>query len=234
MSRFRAQEGFTIMEMLVACIIGLIVLGATFTLLDSSVRMNTGVMSKTDAMQRGRLAMDTVTQQLRSQVCLDYSNPAVITGATASSVTFYDDFSDDGKKTVKRRITFDTTKGEIRSDTYKPSAQPPTLASFPASPTTSMQILENIAQSKDPDNGAPVPFLRYFAYSAPGPGELQADQVLTPPLNAAQAARVARIEISFTANPTGAKDDSKGVNLTDQVMARHADPNLSVPDPNCI
>jgi hypothetical protein len=34
--------------------------------------------------------------------------------------------------------------------------------------------------------------------------------------------------------PTGAKDDSKGVNLSDQVMARHADPNLSVPDPNCI
>jgi Tfp pilus assembly protein PilW len=236
MSRFRSQDGFTIMEMLVACTIGLIVLGATFTLLDSSVRLNSGVMSKTDAMQRGRQAMDIVTQQLRSQVCLDYSHSAVVAGATADSVTFYDDYSADGKKPVKRKITFDTTAGEIRSDRYdSPSSlSPPPDTSYPSSPSSTMRILENVNRMTDPATNAPVPFLQYFAYSTPGAGELQADQVLTPPLNAAQAARVARIEISFLARPTGAKNDSKGVNLTDQVMARHADPNLSVPDPNCI
>jgi hypothetical protein len=64
-----------------------------------------------------------------------------------------------------------------------------------------------------------------------------AEEALTPGangLNAAQAARVARIDINFTSRPTGAKDDTKGVRLSDQIMVRHADPNLSVPDPRCI
>jgi type II secretory pathway pseudopilin PulG len=237
MSRLRAHDGFTVMEVLVAITIGFVVLAATLTLLESSVRLNSGVMSKTDAMQRGRQAMDIVTQQLRSQVCLDYDHSAVIEGATADSVTFYDDYTADGKKPVKRKLTFDTTKKEIRSDRYDAPAtapSPPLETSYPASPTGTMRILENVNRMTDPKTNQPVPFLQYFAYSTPGAGELQADQQLTPPLNKAQAARVARIEISFLSRPTGAKDDSKGVNLTDQVMARHADPNLSVPDPNCI
>ena len=40
--------------------------------------------------------------------------------------------------------------------------------------------------------------------------------------------------MTFVARPTGADNDDKGVNLTDQIMVRHADPNLSVPDPKCI
>jgi hypothetical protein len=225
------------MEMVVAMTVGLVVLSAVFTLLESSVRLNSGVMSKTDAMQRGRQAMDIVTQQLRSQVCLDYSHSAVIEGATADSVTFYDDYSADGKKPIKRKLTFDTTKHEIRSDRYDAAAgapSPPLESSYPVSATSTMRVLENIDRMTDPKTNLPVPFLQYFAYGTPGAGELQADQVLTPPLSKAAAARVARIEISFLARPTGAKDNSKGVNLTDQIMARHADPNLSVPDPNCI
>jgi prepilin-type N-terminal cleavage/methylation domain-containing protein len=235
MSRLRRQDGFTVMEMVVAMTIGLVVLTATFTLLDSTVRLNSGVLAKTDAMQRGRQAMDTLTQQLRSQVCLDYAHSAVIAGATANSVTFYADFTKEGVQPVKRTITFDTVKNQIRSARYQapPNTTPLLDTSYPASPAATQNVLENIRQSVDKDNKA-VPFLQYFAYATPGAGELVADQVLTPPLSAAQAARVARIEISYLALPTGSKDLTKGVNLTDQIMARHADPNLSVPDPNCI
>jgi prepilin-type N-terminal cleavage/methylation domain-containing protein len=236
MSRLRSQEGFTIMEMVVAMTIGLVVLTATFTLLDSTVRLNSGVIGKTDAMQRGRQGMDTITQQLRSQVCLDYAHSAVLAGATASSVTFYADFSKDGQPPVKRTIVFDTVKNQIRSARYQaPAGVSPVLdTSYPNAPTATANVLENIRQSIDPKTKAPVPFLQYYAYATPGAGELVADQVLNPPLSPAQAARVARIEISYLALPTGSKDLSKGVNLTDQIMARHADPNLSVPDPNCI
>jgi prepilin-type N-terminal cleavage/methylation domain-containing protein len=236
MSRLRAQDGFTVMEMVVAMTIGLIVLSATFTLLDSTVRLNNGVARKTDAMQRGRQAMDTITQQLRSQVCLDWSHSAVIQGSTADTITFYDDFSEDGKKLVKRTLTFDTTKNQIRSARFEPPAgvSPLLDTSFPVTATGTQNVLENVRRQTDPKTKAPVPFLQYYAYPTPGAGELQADQVLTPPLTKAQAARVARIEVSFLALPTRTTDPTKGVNLTDQVMARHADPNLTVPDPNCI
>ena len=47
MSRFRAQDGMTLPEVLVAATVGFIVLAATLGLLESSVRLNTGVMAKT-------------------------------------------------------------------------------------------------------------------------------------------------------------------------------------------
>src|SRR4051812_35490512 len=146
MSRLRAQQGFTVIEMVVAMTIGLVVLTATFTLLDSTVRLNSGVLSKTDAMQRGRQAMDTLTQQLRSQVCLDYAHSAVISGATATSVTFYADFSKDGKPPVKRTITFDTVKNQIRSARYEPPAgvSPVLFSSYSGVPTATANVLENI------------------------------------------------------------------------------------------
>jgi len=34
--------------------------------------------------------------------------------------------------------------------------------------------------------------------------------------------------------PTGAKNDKQAVSVSDQIVARHADPNLSVPDPACV
>ncbi len=235
MSRLRREDGFTVMEMLVTATVGFVVLAATLGLLESSVRLNTGLQAKTDAMQRGRLAMDSVTQQLRSQVCLDYANSAVMAGSDADNVTFYGDFSSDGKTILRRKLTFDATKNEILGYTFKsPSTTvPPPLNTFPATPTTSAVILEGLKRQTDPTTGTAVPFLRYYAYKTVS-GRTVPEEELLPPLNAAQAARVARIDIAYFVLPTGSKDDTKGVNLSDQVMARHADPNLSVPDPNCV
>jgi len=104
-ARLRQEEGFTLMEVLMATLVGFVVLAATMGLLESTVKLNTGVMGKTDAMQRGRLAMDKITQQLRSQVCLDLDNPAIPLGATNDSVTFYADYSWDGKTAPVKRTT---------------------------------------------------------------------------------------------------------------------------------
>ena len=235
MKRLREDEGFTIMEVLIAATVGFVVLAATLGLLESTVRLNTGVMAKTDAMQRGRVAMDTLTQQLRSQVCLDWSHSAILTGATANSVTFYADYSSDGKKPVKRKVTFDPVKHEIRSLLYRSSstATPPPWDSYSGTASANMLVLENAWNQYDDVKKADVPFLRYYAYQTTD-GVLRADQELLPPLDDAKAARVARVDISFLSRPTGARDSKKAVNMTDQVMARHADPNKSIPDPNCI
>ena len=105
MSRLRNQDGFTVMEVLMAITVGFVVLAATLGLLESSVRLNTGLISKTDAMQRARLAMDMVTQDLRSQVCLDFDDAAVVAG-TDDSITFYGDFTEYGTRPKKRKLTF--------------------------------------------------------------------------------------------------------------------------------
>jgi hypothetical protein len=238
--RLREEAGMTLMEVLTAITIGFIVLSAMFAMLDTTVRLNTGVMSKTDAMQRGRLAMDVMTQELRSQVCLNtFTDPAIVGAVTtADSVTFYSDFSDaDGDRPPeKRKLSFDPATGNITTSIFRTSKLKPVSADFPLSPSTRQMRLENASLQIGADNN-PIPFLRYYAYDTSSGRPLATDELkpnASTGLTPAQAARVARIDVTFVARPTGADNDDKGVNLTDQIMVRHADPNLSVPDPKCI
>jgi prepilin-type N-terminal cleavage/methylation domain-containing protein len=234
MRRLRQEDGFTLMEVLVAVTIGFVVFAATMGLLQSTVSLGTGVMGKTDAMQRGRLAMDKITQELRSQVCLDLDNPAILQGATATSVTFYSDFSDaSGAKPPERRtLTLDAAKSMITTRIYRTTTLNPKPTNYPGTPSAVDATLENVTLRKD-KNGADIPFLTYWAYKTVN-GHPETAQQLNPPLDAASAARVARIEINFLARPTGAKDNKKAVGVSDQITVRHADPNLSVPDPACV
>jgi prepilin-type N-terminal cleavage/methylation domain-containing protein len=234
MRRLRQEDGFTLMEVLVAMTIGFVVFAATMGLLQSTVSLSTGVMGKTDAMQRGRLAMDKITQELRSQVCLDLDHPAILQGATANSVTFYSDFSPaDGTKAPERRtLTLNPATSMITTQIFRTGTLNPKPENYPGTPAVTDATLENATLRKD-KFGNDVPFLTYWAYKTVN-GHPETQQALSPPLNAASAARVARIEINFLARPTGAKDNKKAVAVSDQITVRHADPNLSVPDPACV
>jgi Tfp pilus assembly protein PilW len=233
MSRFRAQDGFTLAEMLVAATVGFVVLAATLGLLDSSLRLDNGVMAKTDAQQRGRLAMDRITQELRSQVCLNLTTPAVLpTVSTADSVTFYSDFGQDNTAPPMRRtITFDATTGNVIESKIQGKGNAGGPFTF-TDPAVNQVIFQGATRVVEADKTI-RPFLKYYAYQTVG-GVLGTTQVLDPPLTAAAAARVARIEISFTARPTGAKDSTNATDIKDEISVRHADPNLTVPDPQCV
>jgi type II secretory pathway pseudopilin PulG len=244
-SRLRQEAGMTLMELMTAITIGMIVMLAMFALLDNTVRLNTNAMAKTDAMQRGRLAMDVMTQELRSQVCLDnLAGPAIVTGATSTMVEFYSDFSE-GDGTVpptKRRLKYDPVTGNVTTAIWKTNVLEPRPGDFPVAPNNTQLRLEHVGLQKDA-GGNTVPFLRYYAYRWVGnPPRPEASLELVPPIDATEARRVARIDVSIAAQPLGADDSTKGVNLTDQVMARHSDPNLAkwdpanptLPDPRCV
>jgi len=251
MTRMRSEDGFTIMEVLTAAIIGFIVLAGTLGLLESSLRLNSGVIAKTDAMQRGRLAMDVVTQQLRSQVCLDGSTfaddipvSAIVAGSNANAVTFYLDFTNTGERPKRRTLTFDTVSKSIKTTTWDSTKDRPAPGDFPATPSATNVLLENVVPQRNKENTADIPFLRYYAYTLVG-GRPRAELLLATPLSQTDADRVARIDVSFFALPTRSKDRKQGVNLADQVMARHSDPNAFVfnsltgdytaaPDPFCL
>jgi prepilin-type N-terminal cleavage/methylation domain-containing protein len=232
MGRLRNQDGFTLMEVITAMTVGLVLLGSTLTLLESSVRLNTGVVAKTDAMQRGRLAMDSITQQLRSQVCLDMNTSAIVEGSDENHVTFYSDFSAEDDAPILRTISI-TDRGII-SERFEPPTPVPaefTIDDYPDAPDASNMVLENAALLWD--GAEAVHFLKYYAYEEQN-GLLTATDELEPPLDEAEAARAARVEITYVSRPTGASDGKKNVTLNDQVMARHSDPNLAVPDPRCV
>jgi type II secretory pathway pseudopilin PulG len=250
MNRMRSEEGFTLMEVVTALAVGFIIISAIFALVESSVRMNTGVMAKTDAMQRGRQAMDQITQQLRSQVCLDLDmhllndEPAIAAGSDSQTVTFYADFTAAGVRPDKRILRFDAAGRAIRSEVRKPTVDNPLPNHYASLTARRNTELENAALQKDED-GKDVPFLRYYAYKIVD-GRPVAEELLSTPLTTQNAERVARIDVAFLSLPTGSTDRKRGVNLGDQVMARHSNVNLTVtdpddpnaevpaPDPNCV
>jgi hypothetical protein len=240
----------TLMELMTAISIGMVVMFAMFALLDGTVRMNTGMMSKTDAMQRGRIAMDIMTQELRSQVCLEnLAGPAIVPGATSETVEFYSDFSE-GDGTVpptKRRLSRDAATGDVTTAVYlsKDGKLEPGPNDFNTAPSQTLMRLEHTGLQRDAGNNE-IPFLRYYAYEwvdvGDGTKRPEATLELVPPIDANEARRVARIDVTLVAQPLGSRDRTKGVDLNDQVMARHSDPNLAkwdlanptLPDPRCI
>ena len=220
----RREDGFTLPEVLIASLIGFIVLSGALGLLESTVRLGGGTMSKTDAMQRGRLAMDVVTRQLRSQVCAVAGSPAIVDGRD-SSISFYADFGDGSRAPDRRTLQLDSGRASLVATVHTGTGTPPGPYAFPSTPSRTEHVLENVVAPTG------TPFLRYFAFSTaaqPAP-----DVLLATPLSAADRRRVARIEVAFSARPTGATDGKHAITLRDQVLVRHADVNSSEPDPFC-
>ena len=88
------ERGFTLIELLVSMVIGLIVIFAAYTILDTSGTISRRTQDRVDAAQRGRLAMDVIGSELRSQVCLPGAIPPMVAGATATDFTFYSNLGD--------------------------------------------------------------------------------------------------------------------------------------------
>ena len=57
-TRLKSDEGFTLLELLVAMSIGTVVLMAAFTIMDRSVVVSNEVADRSEALQRGRITME--------------------------------------------------------------------------------------------------------------------------------------------------------------------------------
>ena len=99
--RLRREDGFTIPELLITISMSMIIALAGFGLLDTSIRRTGETQRRVEATQRGRQALDQMTRQLRSQVCLSATTPAMAV-ASPLSATFYVDLSNHSKPVEQR------------------------------------------------------------------------------------------------------------------------------------
>lgn len=81
----RREDGFTMIELLLVCVISLIVFGATLTAWLSVVRANDAADRQRDNVETARQAMDRATRQLRN-----LANPTVNSTTTIDRATDYD------------------------------------------------------------------------------------------------------------------------------------------------
>ena len=229
MSRLRQQHGFTLPELLVAMTIGLMTVIGAYTVLETSMKQTTNVAGRVNATQRGRIAMDVITRQLRSQVCYSATVPALVSG-TPDSVKFHADLSDGSKPIQQREIVFNPTARTITERVWPGSGSP---LAFPTM-TVNRLLVDQVARRIPSD---PTPVFRYYAYDLNDPP--RPDLELPTPLSTTDLARVAKIEVGFVALPPGERMPANGKlprgasALQNEIYVRVADPNDPAPTPTC-
>jgi prepilin-type N-terminal cleavage/methylation domain-containing protein len=228
----RSERGFTVVEVLVAMmVLGIVVAGA-LTMMQVVLRQSRGTTERTDAMQRGRLVLDTLTREIRSQVCLNPTTYGLVEGS-GNSITFYTDFGDGSptRPTELHKITYDPTAKQITRTVWDTTSTGP--VGYPGSPKRTQVVASRIVPAVD-DSKQAVPMFAYWAYKRE-----VSPPTLDVPLTAADLAipteriRTAKIDIAFTALPGGGKKEEYGTQLNDSVFLRSADPNATTPDPTC-
>jgi type II secretory pathway pseudopilin PulG len=81
----RREDGFTLVELLLVCVISLVVFGVTLTAWTSVYRSNRAVERQQDNTQEARLAIDRASRQLRN-----LANPTFNATNTIDTVSAYD------------------------------------------------------------------------------------------------------------------------------------------------
>lgn len=226
----RSQAGFTLPELLVAMTAGMVVLMAAFMLLDRAVSSNTRISDRADAAQRGRLAMEVLTRDVRSQVCLRDGRP--ITAADENGLTFNANLTSNTDFADRRRIRYDPTTKTLAQDVFAGSGTFPDYT-FSGTPTTTKTLIRPVALAKD--GTVDRPMFRYYRFQAGGTlGQLEQ---LPVPLSAADTPDVVMVKVAFQSLPARvterATDVREATTFESDIYVRLADPTRPEEGPRC-
>jgi prepilin-type N-terminal cleavage/methylation domain-containing protein len=239
MTRLRDNAGFTLPELVIAMTLGMVVLIAAYTLLDRSFRASTEIADRQDTLQRGRQAMQTITRQIRSQVCLGTASRPLV-AAAPDSVSFYTDLSGGGispqPNAQLRTITYDPSARTITESVYDGTGTYPNLT-FPSQPTRTAVLLEKV--DRIPDAGYSGGFRPIFDYHrfADNPLNGATARLTSTPLSEADRARTVKVTVQFIANPLRQAtqvSERRTTHFRNEVYVRSADPNNPTGGPRCV
>jgi hypothetical protein len=215
-SRLGDERGFTLTEMVVACVLGTLTLMVVIGLVDAARNASSRVEARVDGTQRGRVAMEQVTQRLRSQACIGTLTPIVAGDAT--SVTFYADLGGEQFVPEKRRLL--VTGGDLKEQIWTGTGTVPDVT-FPNAPTKERLVLKNVLPVKD-DVGNDMPYFTFFAYD--DQARANPSVKLSVPLSANDLKLVVRTQVAFKAKPFNKQDPRVDTNFVNAVTTRFAEP----------
>jgi Tfp pilus assembly protein PilW len=228
----RSEEGFTLPELLVGIIIGMIVVIASLNVLDNTVSLGTKVSKRVDATQRGRTGLDRITRDLQSMVCVpgDPAQDALIAGSD-NSVDVYADLGDGSasRPPQRRTITYTPATRRLTESVYTPTGTAGAYV-FPTTPTATTTLLSDVIQ----DGSTPIS--TYYPIDSTPDDDVAPTALSTSAgaLAATDLDNVARIRITFKALPSNRSTAKPGdAVMQDDVYRSAVDPNSADTTPQC-
>lgn len=163
-----AEEGFSLIELLVAILAGTIVMFALFDMQITVLHQTTRVFTKVDATQRARVAIEGIENELHSACIVDNATPVQPT-STPDVLAFTSVYGAGATLTpVEHVITYSSSAGTLTESTYAEVSETTNLEGQPVytwatTPTTTRTVLTNI--SAPVVSGTQTAF-QYYEYSA--------------------------------------------------------------------
>jgi Tfp pilus assembly protein PilW len=227
-----AEAGFTLVELLVAMVAGIIVMIALFTILDVTLTQTSRVFTITDSTQRARTALDLIEEELHS-ACLASGETPIQVNSSATSLIFLSQYGNAVNPTpVEHAITLsggtltDTTYAETGGSapnwTFSSTASGTTTLLQSAGQSGSTPVFQYFAYQEVPNgsggyysdsNGDPYEMLVDGANAVPGTSTVPAASPLSIPLSTTTAASAAEVVITLSVGPNGGTGEK--TNLSD-------------------
>ncbi len=213
-SLFRQEAGFSLMEVLVAMVCGIIISGALFAILEVSLHQTSRITDRVQATQLGRTAMTKIIDELHSG-CLAREFAPVKAGSGPKELKFATGFSEktqlEPSEVFEHRIYWDEKEpGKLFDKTFnakKTSAWP--TFEFEEGFASKELVAENIYRQTNKAKEK-VPIFQYYKYATKaslGTTE-SASSTLMPialgekeTLTAEGAKSVAAVQVGFSQAP---------------------------------
>jgi type II secretory pathway pseudopilin PulG len=226
------EGGFSLIELLVAMITGIVVTFALFAILNISTNQASRLTNYAQATQQGRLAMTKIVDALHS-ACVTNGFAPIEIGSGESELLFVNAYSEEAviPKTQfnKQKIVWSKEAQTLTDYSYpavKEISWPNFEYSGTANPSTGVVLARNVTQTET--GGKKVPIFQYYAYTSEstesattGLNTLQKEP-LKAPLTEATAPTAASVLITFNAGPndgtTAIGAQGKGVSAGEQTQ----------------
>jgi prepilin-type N-terminal cleavage/methylation domain-containing protein len=250
--RWREQDGFTLIEVLVASIIAVVVSLAAFSILQLTTEDVSRITERTHADQTGRVALEKIMLQLHSSCVALEVNP-IVEKSTAEKIRFVSASGNQSAfntgEVYLHEITYNKAEGTLKEAVYPNTGPEETDGNYPFSETASSttKLLTGVKQtgttpifqyyryydSKDeiPTGDKEIPYGELYPTPLTGPSV-----PATGELTKAEAESVVKATVSFTLAPEHhesviAKGDQP-VALEDSAVFRTAPASTSSEHPN--
>jgi prepilin-type N-terminal cleavage/methylation domain-containing protein len=217
------QDGFSLIELLVALALGSIVLTAVMTVFINGLTGSAKVTDRVEAAQRARNTSDRINTLLQAQVCSDGAAP--ITEATTTSVTFTANTGDVAAIPTRYRVRWDSATNRIYEDRWVPTVAADGSYVWPPGITSTRVIGTDMT----PENDV---LFTYNAFNA-GTGGI-AEPELPQPISTATMQTIVSVSTSLVAQPERTKvADARKTVIETQAITGSADAANPNRGPKC-